>query len=71
MKWIGRHVFDKKSTFKEDVVIEKTITTSGGESIEGSGDITTLPKLQSVGSASGAEATLNYIGGTIVLLHHC
>ena len=69
MKWIGRHVFDKKSTFKEDVVIEKTITTSGGESIEGSGDITTLPKLQSVGSASGAEATLNYIGGTIQMFH--
>ena len=33
IKWFGRNIFDFKTTFKEDVVIEKTIVTSSGASV--------------------------------------
>lgn len=75
MKWIGKHIFDLKTTFKEDVVIEKTITTSGGGSV-GTTDLTatTATDQITINSSSGdnviiGEASAS-IAGLMTTTHH-
>ena len=46
-----------------------TLDNSGVVKVASQPDITTLAALQNVGSVSGAEATLNYIGATIQMKH--
>ena len=59
--WTGQHVFDLKTTFKDDIVIEKTIVTSSGASVtpqsSNNGDII-------AGGATPAAVTGANLAGT-------
>jgi hypothetical protein len=75
VRWIGKHIFDLKTTFKDDVVIEKTITTSGGGSV-GTTDLTatTATDQITINSSSGdnviiGEASAS-IAGLMTTTHH-
>ena len=61
MRWIGQNIFDLKSRFKDDVVIEKTIVTSSGTTITpqsaNNGDVI-------VGGATPAAVTGADLAGT-------
>jgi len=75
MRWIGQNIFDLKTTFKDDVVIEKTIVTSGGTAI-GTTDLTATTHVSqiTINSSNGADLVVAEASGTIAgvmtVAHH-